>query len=240
MFGKFSEQMKKSAQPATSLLGMNAKTLELLSTQQTIFFSGVMNDSVKLLSTLSDQTELKGIVAAQSVYAESLRERMTSVSKTAYSELNGIRAEMTDIVKGSLESVSEQTKAAFKDAQNTPPASAVTAAAPVKATAVKKAPVKKPAVKKETSAKANTAPAKSAAPTKAKASAEKKPATKTAAKAAVKSTAKTPAKPAAKATASNTKASAVKTESQVKAETTPASKSVANLSPADVKAAGKS
>ena len=234
MFGKFSEQMKKSAQPAASLLSMNAKTLELLSTQQTIFFSGVINDSVKLLTTLSDQTELKGVVAAQSVYAESLRERMTSASKTAYSELNGIRAEMTDIVKDSIESVSEQTKAAFKDAQTV---------APVKAPAVKKVPLKKPAVKKETSAKAstanqtNTAPLKTASPTKAKAPAEKKPATKAAAKTSAKPAAKTTA---STATASKGKTSAVKTESQVKAETTPASKSVANLSPTDVKAAGKS
>jgi len=244
MFGKFSEQVKKSAQPAASLFEMNIKTLELLSKQHTMFVSGVITDSVKLLSSLAEQTEVNGVVAAQSMYAESVRERLTSTSKATYSELNGLRTNATDVVKNSLESANEQAKAAMVPVQTAKPvqkASVKTAPAAKKTAVANKAAVKKAPVAKKEAPVTKQAPAVKTAPTKV----ESAPEAKTVAPAAKKSvTKKAVAKP---------KAKAVKTEKPAAAKTAaatpaakpaatsdkPAAKEVANLSPADVKAADK-
>nr|WP_136251391.1 phasin family protein [Ningiella ruwaisensis] len=182
MFGNFSQQLKKSTKPASTLLEMNAKTLELVSKQQTIFFSGVMTDSVKLLETLSDQTELKGMIAAQSVYAESVRERFTSASKSTYSALNAMRNDVADVMKSSLEDaknnaqeVVEQAVKTATSGTNMPseaaaPAKAKSAASakPAKASSPKKPSAKKPAAKKA------VAPKKAAPAPKVQAKAEAK------------------------------------------------------------------
>ena len=137
MFGNFSEQMTKSAQPVANLLEMNARTLGMMAEQQTLLFTGLMDDSVKLVESLSDQTELKGVLAAQSVFAESLQERITGVSKTTYKELNSIHAEL----------VKEGVSAAEKiQAAAVPATDAITASAPKTAT------VKKAVTKTETKA----------------------------------------------------------------------------------------
>ena len=72
MFAKFSEQVKKSAQPAPSLFEMNLfemnlNALELLYKQQTELVSGMINDSVKLLSSLTKQSEVKAMAPALKV-----------------------------------------------------------------------------------------------------------------------------------------------------------------------------
>lgn len=87
MFDKFSAQMTMSAQPVANLMEISARTLGLISKQQTLLFTGLINDSVKLVENLIDQTELKGMLAAQSVFAESMRERITGASKATYTEL---------------------------------------------------------------------------------------------------------------------------------------------------------
>lgn len=118
MFGKFSEQLKKSTKPVNSFLALNAKTLEDLSQHQTELFTGMLSDSVKYLESVSVQTEMKGIVAANSAYAESMRERFASASKEAYSTLSEMQTKMTDVVKGSFDSatneVAEEVKAVTK------------------------------------------------------------------------------------------------------------------------------
>jgi hypothetical protein len=134
MFGQFSEQMQKSSKPASELLAVNIKAIEAATTQHTEFFSNLMSDSVKLMQTIAQQTEMKGIIAAQSVYAESLRERLASSSKNTYNTLNVVSKQYTDALKSSLE-----TQA---------PATAATEKATVKKAAVKKASVKKAAPKK--------------------------------------------------------------------------------------------
>lgn len=240
MFGKFSEQMKKSAQPAASLFEMNAKTLELMTKQQTVFFTGVMSDSVKLLSSLSGQTELRDVIAAQSVYAESVRERLSSASKTTFSELSELQGELTGLVKNSLESASEENKNAFIKAQVVPQKSL----APVTAKATKAV---KTAVATEEAKPAATTVAKKKPAKKAVASPTAKAVVAKKTTGAKKATAKSVVKPALEAkNAATPKAAApkvVKTESDVNAKPATAekapTKSVANLSPADVKAAGK-
>lgn len=228
MFGKYSEQMKKSAQPASSLFEMNKKALELVVQQNTAFFSGLMNDSVKLVKTISAETELNSVLAAQSVYAESLRERLTSASRTTYTELNSIRAEMTDIVKTSLENVSNETKKAF-----TPAVAKVVKAKPVtKAKTV----AKKPATKAAPVTKAK--PAKKTQPVAKKPVAKAAPVAKPAPKAKPAAKATTAAKPVAKAKPAAKKPATKKTAAKA-SPATKAEKVVAKLSPADVKAADK-
>lgn len=146
MLNQLSEQVKKSAQPASDLFAVNVKALQEVAQQQTSLLSGMLSDSIRLIESVGQQTEINGIVAAQSVYAESLRERLTSTSKTALSTFTHARQELSDVMKSSLETSETSATPAKK-------------AAPAKKATVKKAPVKKAAPKK-------TAP-KKAAPKKA-------------------------------------------------------------------------
>jgi hypothetical protein len=226
MFGNFSEQMKKSTKPASALLEMNAKALELVSQQQTMFFSGLMSDSVKLLSTLNDQTELKGVMAAQSVYAQSVKDRLTSASKTTYSALNEMREDLTSVVKTNFVDVADKIKPAspaavktqtVKPAKTVKPASAKKASEDtVKAPAEAKKEVA-PAAKQEKTVQPQATP-----PVAAKPKTSKAPVKKAVAK-------KTPAAKKVAAAPAAEKAPAVAKKPTVK-------KTVAELSPADVKA----
>jgi phasin family protein len=134
MFGKFSEQVKKSSQPVNSLVALNAKRLEALSQMQTEFFTGFMADSLKYVESMSVQTEVKGVIAAQTSYAEALKDRFAHASKDTYGAMNNIREEYTDLLKTSLnESVANVPAATHATA---------TAAAPIKPVV----PADKPAV----------------------------------------------------------------------------------------------
>lgn len=189
MFGKFSEQVKKSSKPVSSLVAVNTKALEELSQQQTEFFTGFLADSVKYVESLSVLTEVKGFVAAQSTYAEAVKERLAHTSKQTYGTMNDIREEYTKVLKTSIEEL-PAAEEVTKELMKAVPAVATPAAPKAEA---KPAPAKKPAAKK--------APAK-AAP---------KAATKAAPKPAAKAEApKAGAKPVAKAEAPK---AAVKTES---------------------------
>lgn len=231
MFGNFSEQMKKSTKPASALLEMNAKALELVSQQQTIFFSGLMSDSVKLLSSLHDQTELKGVVAAQSVYAQSVKDRLASASKTTYSALNEIREDLTSVVKSNFVDLAEEatpvSPVTVSPAKVTTPKDTQTKT--VKKAAAVTAPEK--AVKAPAEAKQEVAPVpkqeKTVQPQATPPVATKPKASKTPAKKAV--TKKTPAVTKAAVAPAAEKAPAVAKKPTVK-------KTVAELSPADVKA----
>ncbi|WP_395339976.1 phasin family protein [Ningiella sp. W23] len=233
MFGNFSQQLKKSTKPASTLLEMNAKTLELVSKQQTVFFSGVMSDSVKLVETLSDQTELKGMIAAHSVYAESVRERLTSASKSTYGAISEMSNEMAGVVKSTLADVSEDAKTVVTTAVE----SAKSAASPVaKKPAVKKAAPKKTAAKKapakQAASKAEVKTA--AAPVKAKPTTKKPVAKKAVAAKTVTAQATPPVveKPVAKKPA----ATPISAPKKALAKKAAPKKKVAELSPADVKA----
>ena len=185
MFGKFSEQVKKSSQPVNSLVALNAKRLEALSQMQTEFFTGFMADSLKYVESMSVQTEVKGVIAAQTSYAEALKDRFAHASKDTYGAMNNIREEYTDLLKTSLnESVANVPAATH---------AAATAAAPVKPVA----PADKPAAQAAPK-KAEVKPvAKPAAKAKPAVKAESKPVAKPIAKPAVKAEAKIVATPAA-------------------------------------------
>ena len=105
MFGKFSEQLKKSSKPVNSWMAVNAKMLEDLSQNQTELFTGLLSDSVKYLETVSVQTEAKGVFAANSEFAEAMRDRLAVASKGAYSTLSHLQSDMKDVVKSSIGSL---------------------------------------------------------------------------------------------------------------------------------------
>ncbi|UTP72977.1 phasin family protein [Alteromonas sp. LMIT006] len=210
MFGKFSEQVKKSSKPVSSLVAVNTKALEELSQQQTEFFTGFLADSVKYVESLSVLTEVKGFVAAQSTYAEAVKERLAHTSKQTYGTMNDIREEYTKVLKTSIEELpaaEEVTKELMKavPAVATPTApKAETKPAPVKKPAAKKAAPKAPvkAAAKAPVKAAAKAPVKAAAKAPAKAEAPKaKPAEKPAARAEAPKAAKTESSPAAPAAA---------------------------------------
>jgi phasin family protein len=234
MFGQFSEQLKKSSQPASELLAANVKALEAVTAQQSQFLSGLLEDSVKLMQNVAQQTEVKSILAAQSVYAESVRERFTSTSKNTYSTLNTVSKQYADTLKSGLETASE----AAQETVQTAVAKVVPVTKP-KAESVKAAPVKKEvkkAVKKtvkkatvsETASKASVAKkekpvtakkvskAKSASPVETK----KPVATTTAVKPATKSV----AKPVATLSADEVRAPTKTKSTDVTSASTPATK----------------
>lgn len=199
MFSKFQEQFKKSSAPANSLFAANAKLMEKMSEQQTELFSGVISDSVKLMDSCADQSELKGLLAAQSMFAQAFRDRITSASKTTYSTLNDMSHEYTAFMKQSFETASEVTKeVAEQAAQQTKTATAIEK--PVKKATAKKAPAKKAPVKK---AAAKPKAVTTKAPVKAEPKIEAKAPTKEAAPAL----AKTATKPVATLSADEVKAS---------------------------------
>ncbi len=197
MFGKFSEQVKKSSQPVNSLVALNAKRLEALSQMQTEFFTGFMADSLKYVESMSVQTEVKGVIAAQTSYAEALKERFAHASKDTYGAMNNIREEYTDLLKTSLnESVANVPAATHAAATDAAPVKPVAPAdKPAAQAAPKKAevkPVAKPAAKAKPAVKAASKPA-----AKPAVQAESKPVAKPIAKPAVKAEAKIVATPAA-------------------------------------------
>jgi hypothetical protein len=207
MFGKFSEQVKKSSQPVSSLVALNAKRLEALSQMQTEFFTGFMADSLKYVESMSVQTEVKGVIAAQTSYAEALKDRIAHASKDTYGAMNEIREEYTDLLKTSLDDSAANVPSAFKTAADAVAPSKPEATAPKTAEkpASKKAaakPVAKPAAKAKPAVKAASKPA-----AKPAVQAESKPVAKPIAKPAVKAEAKPVATPAA-TTVSSTPANA--------------------------------
>lgn len=236
MFGNFSQQLKNSTKPASTLLEMNAKTLELVSKQQTVFFSGLMSDSVKLFDSLVEQTELKGVIAAQSVYAESIRERLTSVSKTTYGGLSVIGKDVAVVMKDSLETATEDAKTAVTKAMSAAieVAPVTPAAKPaVKKPAAKKAVAKKPVAKKAPSSK--PAVSKVIEPVKAKPAKAEAPKQTVAPQATPPVIEKPVAKKAEPAAEKTTSTSAPSTSKAAPKKSAP-KKTVAELSPADVKA----
>ncbi|MDY6925682.1 MAG: phasin family protein [Pseudomonadota bacterium] len=201
MFGKFSEQLKKSSKPMNSWMSVNAKMLEDLSQNQTELFTGLLSDSVKYLETVSVQTEAKGVFAANSEFAEAMRDRLAVASKGAYSTLSHLQADMKDVVKSSIEDSAEVAKAVEKPVAQSAPAKAPAKKAAPKP-AAKAAPTPAPAPKEE------PAPAKEAKAAAKPAEAEAKPAAKPAAKKTTRtrrttSTAKKPATKAAETKSTN-------------------------------------
>lgn len=253
MFGNFSQQLKKSTKPASTLFEMNAKALESVSKEHTALFSGVMSDSVKLMDSLFAQTEIKGLMTAQTAYAESLRDRLTTASKSTYGEVSSYSKNVAIVMKESLETATQDAQAAVDAAVKTGgkqvaktvitptvKKTASKAKAPVKKAVAKKAVAKKPAEAKTPAVKAK---AEKVSTVKAE-SVKVEPVTTEVAKKveavvtdkAVKPQA-TPSvveKPVVKKAVAK-KASAPK-KSAVTSKKAVAKKTVAKLSPADVKA----
>ncbi|MEH6503734.1 MAG: phasin family protein [Cycloclasticus sp.] len=190
MFSQLSEQMKKSTQPVSDLFAANVEALQAVSNQQASFVSGFLQDSIKLVQTVAQQTDTEGFLAAQTVYAESVRERLTSNAKLTYSKLNVIGKQVADGMRTSFESASVQAAtpvtvapakiAAPKKAMPTKKAAIPKTVAPkvkAKVTSAKKAPVIKATAPVKAPVKAAVTKATAAKPTVAKELAAQKPAT---------------------------------------------------------------
>ncbi|WP_414829481.1 phasin family protein [Alteromonas sp. H39] len=197
MFGKFSEQLKKTSKPVNNLFAMNAKVLEDLSQHQTELFTGLLSDSVRYMESVSVQPDLKGVLAANSEYAESVRDRITSASKENYGTLNTAREQVTDFVKSAFEETASESQKAASTAVKTATESAEkteTAAKSAASTVAKKAS----AATKQTANAAKDAPkvTQQAAETAAQATKEavSEAATATAAKPETKATGSTATK----------------------------------------------
>lgn len=174
MLSQFSEQAMKSSQPASDLFAANVKVLQSVSKQQADLLSGMLGDSMKLMQSLGQQTEVNGLLAAQSVYAESVRERITATSKHTYGTLSAAGQQFADTLKTSFDApaASSAKKPAAKKATVKKPAAKKVVAKPAVAK-VKTSPIEKAASKtvsaKKTATKLDAVVTeKAAAPTKTK------------------------------------------------------------------------
>lgn len=158
MFNQFSEQVKKSSQPVSELFAANVEALRSVSSQQTSFLSGVLDDSMKMFQAMSQHSDVKALLAAQNVYAESLRERLTITSKNTYSTINTVGQQYADTMKSSFDIANVQEA---KPVQAKKPAASTKVSAVKKATSAEKAPVKATsAVTPAETAKEKTVPSK--------------------------------------------------------------------------------
>lgn len=148
MFGNFSQQWKNASNPANTLFAANAKVLKDIYSQQTQLVSGVISDSQKLIQSVASQTELKGLLAAQSVYAESLRERFASASKNTYSSLNTMREEVLGALQSNPDVVAKEAVVAEPKKEPVTKPATKTVAKKVVAKKVSSKPVTKKAVAK--------------------------------------------------------------------------------------------
>jgi phasin family protein len=139
--------------------------MEAVTKQQTLFFSGLLDDSVKLMQTIAQQTEMKDILAAQAVYAESLRERLTSTSANTYNTISSVSQKYTDAFKSGYETASEVAKETVKTAPVTKPAPGAKSTPKEVAKEVTKKPVAKSKAKPVTTLSADEV--KTSATTKA-------------------------------------------------------------------------
>ncbi|QJR80603.1 hypothetical protein CA267_007340 [Alteromonas pelagimontana] len=115
MFNKFSEQLKSNSKPVNTFFEVNAKTLETLSLHQTELFTGLMSDSVKYMESVTMQTELQGVIAANAEFAESFRERITSASKETFAALNDMREQVVDVMKSSFDTNASTVRSDIQD-----------------------------------------------------------------------------------------------------------------------------
>ncbi len=192
MFGKFSEQLKKSAQPVNSLVALNAKAFEDLSQHQTELFTGLLSESVKYMESVTHQTEVKGVMAANSAFAEAMRERFASVSKDTYSTLSTMGEQVTEVFKQSIDT----------------PAVDVPAAKPTPKVKASPKPAAKPVAK--AAAPAEKMEQKTVVAPTAKPAADVKPEVKKATPVAKKTATKKPATRTRKTTAAASKATTAK------------------------------
>lgn len=151
MFGKLTEQVKKSSKPVNTLMTLNAKMLEQLTNQQTQLFKGVIDDSIELVNKVAQQHDLKELLSAQTQYAEALKERVSHASKESYNSMTGTREQVLEVVKAAFTESMEQAQEATESAK-----AAMTPATKAAAPAAKKAPAKRAPAKKPAAAKATT------------------------------------------------------------------------------------
>lgn len=110
MFSFFSDQLKSTTNPMQSLFASNAKTFESLAQQNTELWTGMLSDGVKYMEKVSVQPQIETILAANSEYAASVRERWVSSSRMAFQTLTSLRTENTETVTQSAEKTVESVK----------------------------------------------------------------------------------------------------------------------------------
>lgn len=178
MFGKFTEQLKQSSQPVSAMVAVNAIAIEALSKQQTAFVSGMLSDGVTYLNNAAKQGDIKGFIAAQAAYSESVRDRFTTASSGTLSALSEARDNLSKLMSQTIAAKPSETVTPKKRAATKPKAPAKTTITAKPAVDKKTAAVSKSAAKSSTSV-----------PTKPAAKVASKPAT-TKSATATKATAK--------------------------------------------------
>jgi hypothetical protein len=176
MFGKFAEQLKQSSQPVSAMVAVIAKALEAVSKQQAAFVSGMLSDSVIYLNSAAKQGDIKGVIAAQAAYSESVRDRFTTASSGTLSALSEARDNLSKLMSQTIAAKPTETVPPQKIAATKPKAPSKTAATAKPTTEKKTTPVSNPAAKSSTAVPSKPATTKSATATK------KATATKTTAK----------------------------------------------------------
>lgn len=102
MFGKFAEQLQQSSQPLSAMVAVNTKAFEAVSKQQAAFVSGMLSDSATYFSHAAKQPCIKGVIAAQTTFSESVRDRFTTATSGTLSVLSEARDDLSKLLSQSI------------------------------------------------------------------------------------------------------------------------------------------
>lgn len=111
MLGNYSEQLKQSSKPLSAIVNLHTKAMSSLGQHQAAFISGMFGDSARYMSAAGRQKDLKGLMIAQSHYAEALRDRVTTASSHTLATLSEARDELSQLIAGATSPKASTDKA---------------------------------------------------------------------------------------------------------------------------------
>jgi phasin family protein len=102
MFNQSTEQFQNSFAPVTALVESNVKIIEKLAQQQAALFTGMLNDGVAHVQSLSTEKDINAVVEAQKAFAESAQEKVTAAAKDAYAVVTEAQEKAGELFKGTF------------------------------------------------------------------------------------------------------------------------------------------
>lgn len=116
MLNKVVESFQNAMKPATELMSLNAKAVELLVQQQASLVTGAVNTNVAFTKELLGQKDVSGLYKTQKEYLSGVKETVVSASKEAYSVLSDTKEKAGELLKGAVSAEVEAVKTAAKSA----------------------------------------------------------------------------------------------------------------------------
>lgn len=124
MFDTIVEQFKNAMKPASELMSLNAKAVELLMQQQAALVTTSMNETIALSKELMEQKDFSGVFKTQKEYLSGMKDTLVSTSKESYSVLTDTQEKAGELLKGAFTAEIEAVKTAASKVTAKKPAAA--------------------------------------------------------------------------------------------------------------------